>query len=225
MKSHPECSECHHDVYEKWQESGVIEIPDSQLRIKADMLTTKDIISTCAIGNISCCMFDAQYLKQIPDALFDLTIGDWMFKIYYSTYGSLGRMKEIMSVYRKHKEGVWSGKSPAEQARQASLDIDAYNRFLKYKYNDEFSVLLINLQSYPHYFQTFKVIIYFKKHLVAICRNAVSLVKKTTPSPLKKAIKRTFSEIRANEKLFHATKRVTPKIIKRAYHGILKSHE
>jgi len=38
---------------------------------------------------------------------FDPAPGDWYMHLYHAQYGKIGYIKDVMSVYRRHKEGLW----------------------------------------------------------------------------------------------------------------------
>lgn len=147
LKSHPECALCFNDIYLYFQESGELSTFELQRKLDAEVITTKALVSDYYIGNLSCCMYDAKYMKKIPIGLFDLYIGDWMFNIYYSQFGDIGHLKDIMSVYRKHSQGVWAGKDPAKAAIELHTYIDGYNKFLNYDFDAEFSVIQKNIEA------------------------------------------------------------------------------
>ena len=150
---HPECALCFNDCYVYFQEKGVFTKLDVQERLDSAVSTTREIILTYFMGNLSCCMYDARFMKKIPDSLFDLYIGDWMFNINYSQFGDIGHVKEIMTVYRKHAAGVWSGGDPEQQNLHLWKQIEEYNRFLSYDFDREFSMVQKRIEmSYPDVF-------------------------------------------------------------------------
>ena len=138
LQLHPECAFCFNDIYMYFQERGEFVKYDLQQQLDADVITTEALVVDYYIGNLSCCMYDAQFMNRIPKSLFDLYIGDWMFNIYYSQFGKIGHVKEIMSVYRKHVEGVWAGGDPKKLNLFLWEKIEEYNRFLNFKYDREF---------------------------------------------------------------------------------------
>jgi glycosyltransferase involved in cell wall biosynthesis/predicted O-methyltransferase YrrM len=139
LRFHPECALCFNDIYIYFQDNGEFSKFDLQQQLDKDVITTSELTLNYYIGNLSCCMYDAQFMKRIPGGLFDLYIGDWMFNIYYSQFGDIGHLKETMSVYRKHSEGLWSGNTLANK-RALYNYIDEYNKFLNFEYDYEFSL-------------------------------------------------------------------------------------
>jgi glycosyltransferase involved in cell wall biosynthesis len=105
-----------------------------------DFLNTELLIERNDIANFSCCMYRTSVVRQLPPALFDLYIADWMFNIVCSQFGEIGFIREFLSVYRKHSGGAWSGMSALDSARETCHLMDAYNQFLDYKYDALFKI-------------------------------------------------------------------------------------
>ena len=83
--------------------------------------------------------------------IFEVFTADWFFNIACSEFGDIGIIREIMSVYRIHKKGAWSGKPEREQLEEGLTQIDLYNEILSMKYNQEFSALKIKIKNYLEY--------------------------------------------------------------------------
>ncbi len=167
LKFHPGCVVCFNDIYFFYQETGTI---SEENRPKVDLITTRELILDNSIGNFSRFLYDARYLKQVPEGLFDLTIADWMFNICYSQFGTIGSLSEVMSVYRVHKGGLWSGLSRSENVNQLHALVDDYNKFLNYKYDAEFSLVQRRLESTDEYKTPSDIVIiddFFPDHLSA----------------------------------------------------------
>jgi glycosyltransferase involved in cell wall biosynthesis len=141
LKSHPGCVLCFHDFYMYLQEEGKSALFDLQQELQAEIITTQELILNNYIGNFSCCMYDARVMKKIPSGLFDLPMADWMFNIYLSQFGEIGHLKETLSVYRKHTEGLWTGRELETREVQLHGFIEEYNKFLNYDFDPEFSVV------------------------------------------------------------------------------------
>ncbi len=153
LRSHPEYALCFHYVYLYFQDSGEFSTLEAHRDLESNSLSTRDIVSYYSIGNLSCCMYNARHMEKLPESLFDLYIGDWMLNVYYSRFGDIGVLKDFMSVYRKHSQGVWSGHSQTDQLVQLHAHISEYNRFLNYEFDAEFSQKQRSIESaYPERF-------------------------------------------------------------------------
>jgi glycosyltransferase involved in cell wall biosynthesis len=140
LSLHPDCALCFHRIHLYFQESENFSVFEPDTKFVGNIFTTKDLILEYFIGNLSCCMYKANYVKQIDEDLFNLFIGDWMFNIYYSQFGDIGFLDEVMSVYRKHEDGTWAGMSNYKRINSIAHNINAYDHYLEYKYNREFSI-------------------------------------------------------------------------------------
>jgi glycosyltransferase involved in cell wall biosynthesis len=140
LRGHPDCALCFHRIHLYFPENETFSVFEPGRKLVGNVFKTKDLVLEYFIGNLSCCMYDAKYLDQVRDDLFDLFIGDWMFNIYYSQFGDIGFLDEVMSVYRKHASGVWAGISNYRRNNSLSYYIDTYDHYLGYKYAHEFSI-------------------------------------------------------------------------------------
>jgi len=143
LLTHPNCSFCFHDILLLNQDNQKYFTHPSQQRLNSNILITQDIILDYSIGNASCCMYNAKFIHNIPNDYSDND--DWNFNIYFSQFGQIGHLNEIMSVYRQTNQGVWSGLSPVEQIEGWLKEIDRVNDCLEFKYNREFEQLKCQL--------------------------------------------------------------------------------
>jgi len=67
-----------------------------------------------------------------------MKVYDWMFNIMVSRERMIGYLPAIMSVYRVHSAGVWSGKTPRGNLPELLELIEAYNKYLDFKFDAEF---------------------------------------------------------------------------------------
>lgn len=139
MESHPQCSISFDDILFFDESENKYNFYNIQQQIKDDILTTTDLTSINFIGNISCCFYYSKYLDQIPEDFYEMFVGDWMLNIEFSLFGEIGHVKKAMTVYRRHEQGIWNGMTENDKNKKTIELIDAYNKFLNYKYNEQFS--------------------------------------------------------------------------------------
>jgi len=121
-----------------WQEEDKFEI--WQPEINKDLLSTESLAEDNFIGNFSACFIKGGILKHIDEALFDMFTVDWMFHICCSQYGDIGFINTPMTVYRKHKKGIWTGKDVIEKSKVLLKQIDDYDRYLNFVYYKNFNI-------------------------------------------------------------------------------------
>ena len=69
--------------------------------------------------NFSCCMFRTELIKKIPNCLYDGRLSEIPLQFLFLRYGLIGHINKIMSIYRQHENGVWSGSNSTEKLKQS----------------------------------------------------------------------------------------------------------
>jgi glycosyltransferase involved in cell wall biosynthesis len=101
-------------------------------------VTTSEMAMENKLGNLSACVFRKNALNKIKPDLFELKIADWMIGMVLGEYGSIAILKDVMSVYRIHENGQWSKMNHQEQSDFLITLIDTYNKYLGFRYDNEF---------------------------------------------------------------------------------------
>lgn len=100
LEQRKEFSICFHPVkvhYENRTEK------DEIFPTRTDHFTTEDLLEGNFIQTNS-----VMYRKQIYDALpINILPVDWYLHLYHAQFGKIGFINTVMSVYRRHEEGVW----------------------------------------------------------------------------------------------------------------------
>ncbi len=99
------------------------------------------------LGNLSACVIRKSVLNNLNDDIFDLDIDDWLLGLGLSKYGLIAKLKEPLSVYRRHDKGQWAGKSELEVKVKLLERIETYNHYFDYMYNNDFNILKHKLQN------------------------------------------------------------------------------
>lgn len=141
LQDNPACSVCFHSVVMYYQEEDRYALNDPQMHLAKDTLTTEDLIENNYICGFSSCMYPTHILKSLPDTLFDIYAVDWMFNMVCGRSGRIGYLRDWMSVYRIHGKGAWSGRSDVDKLRQQIANIQRYNEFFSYEYDQQFGSL------------------------------------------------------------------------------------
>lgn len=104
----------------------------------ARKLSTEDLAQDNKPGSLCASFYNATVLNYINDAFFDdMYAGDWIFCTFASQFGDIGHISSPMSVYRKHREGEWSGSSGIRNNRILLANIPKYNKSLNFLYDAE----------------------------------------------------------------------------------------
>jgi glycosyltransferase involved in cell wall biosynthesis len=136
LQLHPDYSMCFSALRLYFQDTNTFVL---NVLPERDFLQTEDLISRNYIANFSCCMYRESTVRRLPSGIFDMFIADWMFNIACSQLGTIGFIRDPLSVYRIHSRGAWSGMLPVQSLRETCRLIDHYNEFLGYRYDTLFT--------------------------------------------------------------------------------------
>lgn len=139
LHDNPECCISFNKISIFYQDKGLYEAPIIYNSLDRSVYNTHDILKVNVIGNQSCALYDGKVIDLLPDSLFELNIGDWMLNSFCSTYGDIGYIPEVMSIYRKHSGGIWSGLDERQRRKKMIKSIDEYNRYLDFIYDREYT--------------------------------------------------------------------------------------
>jgi len=104
-----------------------------------DFITTQQLAVGNRIGNLSACICRKSVLDKLKPGLFDISFADWILGMALGEHGHIAYLKEPMSVYRIHGGGLWSRQNEKEQIDNIINLARDYNKYLGYRYNDEFT--------------------------------------------------------------------------------------
>lgn len=113
LDSHPEWAMCFHPCVCLYEE-GMTGIPIYPIDWTKPVATINDLFISNFIPTGSL-VFRNHLFKDFPVWFGDLLIGDWPLNILNAEHGDIGFMPELMSTYRRHPRGVWSGATEAER--------------------------------------------------------------------------------------------------------------
>jgi len=128
LEPHPEHVMCYH-AYSILQDDKIIHRKKDNV---GKSYTSEELISTPSGMASSTKMFRNIYNEDIKEDLLNFR-GDYLFTSYLGTYGSCGYVTGIRpSIYRLHKDGVWTGVPEPEKAKRVQkMYIELYNIYLK----------------------------------------------------------------------------------------------
>lgn len=100
-------------------ESGDFEPHGKQSEISGSTVSFVDIYRDFLTANFSSCLYRRAAIDAVPEAYFD-TVGaaDWLFNLFVADKFEVCFDRNLMSVYRIHELGLWSGLGMQEQLRR-----------------------------------------------------------------------------------------------------------
>lgn len=105
LEEHPHCSACFHNVL--ILDESCRERPRLHNHCEKLFWELPDILSNCFIQTGSV-MFQSRVLRAWPEPA-TIFSGDWALYVFAAQHGALGYLDEVLSVYRVHTGGMWSG--------------------------------------------------------------------------------------------------------------------
>lgn len=102
-------------------------------------VTGHDLAYDNLIGNFSTCVYRKECLAALPKEIYDMRCYDWLLNILMSRMGPIVCLMQVMSVYRIHEKGVWSGQDRLEQLQDLVALIDNYNEYTEYEFTEGFT--------------------------------------------------------------------------------------
>jgi glycosyltransferase involved in cell wall biosynthesis len=110
LDAHPDWAICFHPtkcVYEEgMQGQSVYPLGWNQAEATLEDLLAANFIPT------SSTVFRNGLFGEFPPWFRELLLGDWPLHILNAAHGNIGCLPEVMSAYRIHRNGIWSGRTP-----------------------------------------------------------------------------------------------------------------
>ena len=113
LDAHPEWAICFHPCACLY-EDGMQGIPVYPVGWTKPVATIEDLFSSNFLPTSSV-VFRNRLFPTFPEWFRNLAIGDWALHILNAEHGDIGFMPDVMSAYRVHRGGAWSGATQAER--------------------------------------------------------------------------------------------------------------
>ena len=138
MRGHPDYAMCFNAIILYYEDEKMYATVPEQLFLKTDTIRTEDLLDKNYIGNVTCCLYRTDVIRRLPAQIYEIPLYDWVFNMTCGSLGKIGFIRDWMSVYRKHGQGAWSGKTEPEKWSELLALYDIYNEFFSYKYDKQF---------------------------------------------------------------------------------------
>ena len=140
LEYHKECSVCFHYAKVHWEndEKEDFIFPDENKIVSRNILNINDLLNynfICTCSVMYRWRFHKDDLSLIPDGIIP---GDWYLPLLHAQVGYIYFINSVMSVYRKHKNGIWFNAEMSEEwfKKYSIPSIMFYNYAEKqFKYN------------------------------------------------------------------------------------------
>lgn len=98
-----------------------------------DLIKHNDI-STASV------VFRRKNIEEIPELFYQLHAGDWGLHIINARNGKIRYLKDCMSVYRQHDEGLWASLSHNEMILKGVEVMEQLDKLFNYEYHEQFKL-------------------------------------------------------------------------------------
>lgn len=123
LEEHPECSMCFHRHCGQ-HENGSNRPRVSRIPHRKNSFSMEDLLVGNFIGSASV-MYRWGVVQELPGWYYTVVPADWPLHILHAQQGGIGFIDEVMSVYRIHGRGIWSGQSSIQHL---SYHLDFYEK-------------------------------------------------------------------------------------------------
>ena len=90
-------------------------------------------------GNFSSNVYRTSILQKLPEDFLNLPyVDDWFVNLLMAQYGAIGSLKEPLSVYRIHADGVWSGRKEQKKTSYVENNIWKRMRYIRTHYDNPY---------------------------------------------------------------------------------------
>ena len=119
MDKNPEISMSNNYLLFYWQESNIFAVREYPEQIhQSKFITAAMQAEDNYTGNFSSSLYRIADLKKIPaDFLEQPYVDDWFVNLLMAQQGKIVSLKEPLSVYRIHDQGVWNGRKKKKNKR------------------------------------------------------------------------------------------------------------
>lgn len=111
LENNPDFAVCFHPVKVVWDDNRSADtiFPKPKMRFNKTVLTLDDLLQQNFIQTNSVVYrwaFNKGKYNTIPDGILP---GDWFLHLLHAKTGKIGFLPQVMSVYRRHSGGIWTG--------------------------------------------------------------------------------------------------------------------
>ena len=138
LVAHPDCVMSFNTIERCAADGSSREVFLNHVNNPHDIIDGNALANENLPGNLAACFYDGILVEIIPEQLFDLYTGDWLFNMYCAQFGGVGHLKKLLSVYRQHEGGEWSMTTNLDKLLKIWELIEQYNIFLDYQYDEGF---------------------------------------------------------------------------------------
>lgn len=136
MESHPDWSMCFH-ACRVFRDDGGRAPYTSPANPPESPLSLSDLLIENRVPTMSVTMFRQGVVTRTPDWHAQLRNGDWALYVLHADHGPVGFLPDVMTNYRVHSGGFWSGWTSFDRWQQTLLLFDCLEQHFEGRYLNE----------------------------------------------------------------------------------------
>lgn len=148
MEKHPECSVVFNDLVLLKEPGRHYEIHPLHLRIQEEIISIEKLAGEPLIGTWSAATYARDAIEGISEEFMrNVRSSDWLSSVLALENGDLGHIRQPLSIYRIHEQGVWSSMKELERTRNLRKVIGSFNAYTEYRYHP-YNRNIVNEEAY-----------------------------------------------------------------------------
>ncbi len=136
MESHPDWSMIYHSARIFSDDGLVRDLISPEIPPVAPLGVT-EILRKNHVPTQSVAMFRQGLIEQTPDWHDQLRNGDWALYVLHADRGPIGFLPDVMTAYRFHQGGLWSGSMSFDRWQQTILLFDCFDEYFQGRYAEQ----------------------------------------------------------------------------------------
>lgn len=147
LDEHRECAMSVNRLVEYYQDNGLFSIPANKYG-ELRLYNIWDQIIGNRINNHSSACYRTKLLHNVDDSIFSEYFDDWLLGIWMAQKGFIAQIPFVLSVYRVHSVGVYSGINKKEKYEEHVRRIKYADQLWGMKYHELFNIAIRNCNKY-----------------------------------------------------------------------------
>ncbi len=136
MEAHPDWSMVFHSA-RIFHEDGAVKDLIAPVNPPAAPLSVPELLLENRVPTHSVSMFRQGLVERTPDWHVKLRNGDWALNVLHADRGPVGFLPDVMTAYRFHQGGLWSGSMSFDRWQQTILLFDCFDEYFQGRYAEQ----------------------------------------------------------------------------------------
>lgn len=136
MEAHPDWTACFHACRVE-DDTGSQPPYTLPVAVSGDAIRLEQLLECNVIPTYSVTVYRRGVVTEFPPWHRKLACGDWGLHILHAAHGPIGYLPDVMTAYRVHPQGMWSGKPYGDRWFEYLLLWAAVDAHFQWQYSDQ----------------------------------------------------------------------------------------